>query len=61
MAWTDRRVDVTEYTEEEAGMAYLAVGLAESPDLDGQYLEFQLATDEDERELACAMFLPTTR
>jgi hypothetical protein len=50
VAWTVRRIDVTQHTEEEAGLAYLSVGLAESPDLTGRYLEFQLADDEDERE-----------
>ncbi|WP_120691026.1 hypothetical protein [Micromonospora musae] len=43
-------MDVTQHTEDQVGMAYLAVSLAELPDLTGRYLEFQLADDEDERE-----------
>lgn len=49
MLWTVRRVDVTQHTAEEAGLAYLAVGLhADSAD-GARYLEFQLA-DEDDRD-----------
>jgi hypothetical protein len=41
---------VKQYTEEEAGLAYLSVVLAEQPGPRGRYIEFQLPLDEDERE-----------
>jgi hypothetical protein len=48
--WTVQHAVVKEYTEEEAGLAYLSVVLAEQPGPRGRYMEFQLALDEDERE-----------
>jgi hypothetical protein len=50
MRWTVQHAAVRKYTEEEAGLAYLSVVLAEKPSARGRYIEFQLALDEDERE-----------
>ena len=47
--WMVHRVDITRHTEEEAGLAYLAVAMyADSTD-GARYIEFQLA-DEDDRD-----------
>lgn len=49
MEWTVREAKVARYTEEEAGLAYVAVSLAEQPGGQGRYIEFQLGLDEAER------------
>ena len=47
MLWTVHRADVIHHTVEEAGFAYLAVGLYAKSDDGGRYIEFQLADEED--------------
>jgi hypothetical protein len=49
MHWTVQHAVVREYAEDEAGLAYISVVLAEQPGPRGRYIEFQLALDEDER------------
>ena len=55
MIWNVHRVDVTHYTEEEAGLAYLAVALTASSDDGNRYIEFQLADEEDRDWGYCIM------
>jgi hypothetical protein len=53
MRWTVQQAAVKRHTEEEAGLAYLSVVLAERPGdgtAPGRYLEFQRALDDNERE-----------
>ena len=59
MGWTVQCAEVKRYTEDEAGLAYLSVVLAERPVGRGRYIEFQVALDEDEAEEGyCVMDAP---
>jgi hypothetical protein len=50
MGWTVTSAVVKEHTEEEAGLAYLSVTLAERSGAGGRLVEFQVALDGDDRD-----------
>jgi hypothetical protein len=62
MAWKVYRSQVTRYTRQEAGLAYLTVALfIDSPE-GARYIEFQLGDEPDDREWGyCVVDGPPTR
>ena len=50
MGWTVTSAVVKKHTEEEAGLAYLSVTLAERSGASGRLIEFQIALDGDDRD-----------